>query len=208
LRKKPRRARGFFRGFRCLAPRPAQRGARAMMFATQKPVLALLVGVLLAIAGCAMTSTRQATAQALDNILADSHRPAADRARDRYRHPKDTLLFFGIRPEMKVLEVWPEPGWYTDVIAPLLRARGKYYAGVIAPNPESRSITNSLDAYREKLASRPDLYDRVAVVTFPTDGADALPPNSVDMILTFRNLHDWMARGEASKALATMYREI
>ena len=159
-------------------------------------------------AGCTTTSTRQTTIQALDGILAGTQRSEANRARDRYRHPKDTLLFFGIRPEMRVLEVWPEPGWYTEVIAPLVRAKGRYYAGVIAPNPESRSISNSLDSYRNKLASRPDLYDRVAVATFPTDGTDALPPNSVDMILTFRNLHNWMARGEASKAFATMYRAL
>ena len=80
------------------------RGVFSMMLATPKPALALLACVLL-IAGCAMTSNRQATAQALDNILSDPHRSEADRARDRYRHPKDTLLFFGIRPEMSVLEV-------------------------------------------------------------------------------------------------------
>ena len=158
--------------------------------------------------GCTTTSNRQTTFQALNTILDGSQRSEANRARDRYRHPKETLLFFGIRPEMRVLDVWPEPGWYTEVIAPLVRAKGKYYAGVIAPNPESRSISNSLDGYRNKLASRPDLYDRVAVVTFPTDGTDVLPPNSVDMVLTFRNIHNWMARGEASKAFATMYRAL
>ncbi len=163
--------------------------------------------VILAV-GCTTTSNRQTTIQALDGILAGSQRSEENRARDRYRHPKETLLFFGIRPETRVLEVWPEPGWYTEIIAPLVRARGQYYAGVIAPNPASRNITNRLQSYRSELASRPDLYDRVAVVTFPTDGSDVLPPNSVDMVLTFRNIHDWMARGEASNAFATMYRAL
>jgi len=157
---------------------------------------------------CTTTSTRQDTVQDLDSILAGSHRSEENRARDPYRHPKETLLFLGLRPEMSVLEVWPEPGWYTEVIAPLVRDRGKYYAGVIAPNPASRNITNRLEAYRRKLASRPDLYDRVQVVTFPTDGSDAVPPNSVDMVLTFRNIHDWMARGEAPQAFATMYKAL
>ena len=98
-----------------------------------------------------MPSTREATAQALDNILADPHRPEADRVRDVYRHPKDTLLFFGIRPDLKVLEVWPEPGWYTEIIAPLLREKGKYYAGVIAANPANKHITQRLEDYRAKL---------------------------------------------------------
>ena len=111
--------------------------------------LALLVSAAL-IVGCSVPSTREDTAQALDNILADTHRPEADRARDLYRHPKETLLFFGIRPETTVLEVWPEPGWYTDVIAPLVREHGKYYAAVIEPDPSSQYITARLDAFRKK----------------------------------------------------------
>ncbi len=177
------------------------------MFAKQKPTLALLAGVLL-MAGCAMTSTRQATAQALDNILADPHRPEADRARDRYRHPKDTLLFFGIRPEMKVLEVWPEPGWYTDIIAPLVRDRGKYYAAVIEPDPGSQYITARLEAYSKKVASDPTLYGNATIVTFPSHGGDVVPPGTVDMVVTFRNIHNWMAQGTASEAFATMFKAL
>src|ERR1700740_1969342 len=127
------------------------------MLAKQKRVLALLAGMVL-IAGCAMTSTRQATAQALANILADPHRPEADRARDRYRHPKDTLLFFGIRPEMTVLEVWPEPGWDTDIIAPLGRDGVRYYAAVMEPDPASQFVTARLADFRSKLAANPTLY--------------------------------------------------
>jgi predicted methyltransferase len=159
-------------------------------------------------AGCTTTSTRETTAGALDTILAGTQRSQEDRDRDPYRHPRETLLFFGIRPEMHVLEVWPEPGWYTEVLAPLLRARGKYYAGVITPDPASRHISQRLESYRRKLAARPDLYDRVEVVTFPADGGDVLPANSLDMVLTFRTMHDWMARGEAERAFATMYRAL
>ena len=177
------------------------------MFATQKPLLALMAGVLL-VAGCAMPSTRQATAQALDNILADPHRPEADRARDRYRHPKDTLLFFGIRPEMSVLEVWPEPGWYTDVIAPLVRDRGKYYGAVIQADPASQYVSVRLEAYRNKLALDPTLYANASIVTFPTDGGDVLPPESVDMVVTFRNMHNWMARGTAPQVFATIFKAL
>jgi predicted methyltransferase len=160
------------------------------------------------LAGCAASSSRQSTAAALTGLLAADYRPEESRARDRYRHPKETLLFFGIRPEMSVLEVWPEPGWYTEVIAPLVRDKGKYYAAVIAADPESKYITQRLDKYRQKLAERPDLYDHVAVVSFPADGSDAVPPASVDMVVTFRNIHNWMSRGTTAQAFATMYRAL
>src|SRR3981081_2706759 len=125
------------------------------------------------LAACAATSSRQSTAEALTGILAADYREEENRARDRYRHPKETLLFFGIRPEMSVLEVWPEPGWYTEVIAPLVRDKGKYYAAVIAADPESQYITQRLEEYRHKLAERPDLYDRVSVVSFPAERSAA-----------------------------------
>jgi predicted methyltransferase len=177
------------------------------MFADKRPTLALLASAVL-IASCAMTSTRQATAQALDNILADEHRPEADRARDRFRHPKETLLFFGIRPEMSVLEVWPEPGWYTDVIAPLLREKGRYYAAVMQPDPGSSYITGRLEVFRNKLGAAPTLYGNAAIVTFPSDGADVVPPGSVDMVVTFRNIHNWMAKDTAARAFATMFKAL
>jgi len=169
---------------------------------------ALVATAALLAAGCRMTSDRQTTSQALDVILGGTQRSEANRARDRYRHPKETLLFFGIRPEMRVLEVWPEGGWYTEVLAPLLRNKGQYYAGVMEADPASRSITARLEDFHAKLASRPDLYDKVVVVPFPTDGRDVLPAGSLDMIVTFRNLHDWMARDEATRMFATMYRAL
>src|SRR5579863_852576 len=136
-----------------------------MILTVNKKCLAITAGALLA-AACATYSTRQATSQALDRILTGDQRSEENRARDRYRHPKATLLFFGIRPEMSVLEVWPEPGWYTEVLAPLLADKGRYYAGVIAPDPKSQYITRRLDDFRKKLAARPEIYGQVAVVTF------------------------------------------
>jgi predicted methyltransferase len=168
--------------------------------------LGVIAGALL-IAACATYSTRQTTSQALDRILAGEQRSEESRARDRYRHPKATLLFFGIRPEMSVLEVWPEPGWYTEVLAPLLAGKGHYYAAAIAPDPKSQYVTHRLEEYRHKLAARPD-YTHVTVVTFPLDGADVVPPGTLDMALTFRNIHNWMARDEAAAAFATLYRAL
>lgn len=170
-------------------------------------LLGLLAGTAL-LSGCATTSGRETTAGDLDVILAASQRPPEDRARDGFRHPKETLLFFGIRPWTRVLQVWPEAGWYTKIIAPLVHARGQYYAGVMAPDPRSRFLTARLASYRRLLASRPDLYGRVTVVTFPLDGRDVLAPGSVGMVLSFRDLHEWMALGDAQQALATIYRAL
>jgi predicted methyltransferase len=168
----------------------------------------VLAAVALLASSCSTTSTRETTALALDNILAGGQRSQENSARDRYRHPKDTLLFFGIRPEMTVLEVWPEPGWYTEIIAPLVRERGKYYAAVIAPDPQSKYVSERLGDYQQKLASKPDIYGAVAVVTFPSDGSDVVPPGSLDMVVTFRNIHNWMAQDFAGQAIATLYKAL
>src|SRR5438045_1098220 len=169
---------------------------------------AALASAVLAAACATGGSSRQTTAEALTAILAADHRSAENRARDRYRHPKETLLFFGIRPEMRVLEVWPEPGWYTEVITPLVREHGKYYAAVIAADPQSKYVTQRLSDYQQKLASRPDVYGGVEVVTFPSDGGDVVPSGSLDMIVTFRNIHNWMARDSAQQAFASMYKAL
>jgi predicted methyltransferase len=177
------------------------------MLTNKKSPVLLLAAMLLGVS-CTTSSTRQSTVIALDDILAGSQRSAENRERDRYRHPKETLLFFGIRPETRVLEVWPEPGWYTEVIAPLVRDRGKYYAAVIAADPSSEYISQRLKDYQSKLADRPDLYGRVELVTFPTDGSNVVPAGSIDMAITFRNIHNWMARDEAEKVFATLYRAL
>src|SRR2546430_14568376 len=145
------------------------------MFANPRLAAAAIASAVL-LAACAANNSRQTTAAALTAILATDHRSQENRARDLYRHPKETLLFFGLRPEMSVLEVWPEPGWYTEGIAPLVRDKGKYYAAGIAADPESKYITQRLEKYRQDLAGHPDLYDRVPVATFPADGRQAGPP--------------------------------
>jgi predicted methyltransferase len=170
----------------------------------------LIATVALLASACGTTrSSRQDTATALDRVLAGAHRSPENKARDQYRHPKETLLFFGIRPEMSVVEVWPGAnGWYTEVLAPLLRDRGKYYAAHWAPNPESRNITDGLQKFRNKLASNAELYGKVEMTTMAAGGPDIAPPGSVDMVVTFRNMHNWMSRGWAPEAFAKMFRAL
>jgi len=169
---------------------------------------AVLIFSVLLLAACAAQSTRESTQEDLTRILAGAQRSEANRARDPYRHPKETLLFFGIRPEMSVLEVWPEPGWYTEILAPLLRERGKYYAAVLTPDPKSTYAARRRAEFDAKLAANPELYDKVLLVTMPTDGGNVVAPNSLDMALTFRNLHNWMAAGDSAQVFATLYRAL
>jgi len=177
------------------------------MFAKEN--LAIIAAALLLVAAaCTAPATRQQTTNELNRILAGEQRSAAERARDAYRHPKETLLFFGVRPQMSVLEVWPEPGWYTEILGPLLREHGRYSAAVIAPRPSSPYVTRRLAEYHEFLASHPELYDKVEVVTLPADGGDVAPPDSLDMVVTFRNLHNWMAAADAPQVLASLYRAL
>jgi predicted methyltransferase len=172
--------------------------------------LASAMVVVVIVGGCAShTSTRLATSQALDRLLASPHRSAANRARDVYRHPKESLLFFGLRPEMRVMEIWPDPsGWYTEIVAPLVRERGQYHAAVLDAMPGNAAQEKRVADFKQKVAANPAQFDRVVVTPFHTDGRDIAPPESLDMILTFRNIHNWMARGYASQAFAAMYKAL
>ncbi len=179
------------------------------MFQPVRMAALAVAAAVLAAACVSGGSTRQITAQALQRTVDGDHRSPENRARDIYRHPKETLLFFGLRPQMRVVEIWPDPGgWYTEVIAPLVRDKGKYYAAVIEPNPASPNVTQRLADYRQKLDSRPDLYDKVEVVTLAADGRDIAAPGSVDLVVTFRNMHNWLARNWAPQAFTAMYRAL
>ena len=149
------------------------------------------------------------TAAAIERVLGGEHRPAEHRARDRYRHPLDTLLFFGIKPDMTVAEAWPGPdGWYTEILAPLLSDAGKLYVAQMPAAVGNEFVAANLASFSAKLASRPDLYGKVTVTTLGADGADIAPPGSCDLVVTFRNMHNWMNLGYASQAFSAMHRAL
>ena len=183
------------------------------MSASVKAVLAAglaALAILSLVMSCATpVTTRQETTATLEPILEGAQRSAANRARDAYRHPKETLLFFGLRPEMQVVEIWPDPdGWYTEIIAPLVREKGKYSAAVLDAAPGNANQEKRVSDFRVKLSEHPEIYDRVEVVKLPADGSDIVPPGSVDMVLTFRNVHNWMARDKAAPMFAAMFRAL
>lgn len=116
-------------------------------------------------------------------IKAPSRTPA-NAARDIYRHPAQTLAFFGVKPDQTVVEIWPGGGWYTEILAPYVAKSGHYIAA--APSEQSRAGVKKL------IAANPAAYGKIDFATFPsTTAADRIPDGSVDMVLTFRNVHNW-----------------
>jgi predicted methyltransferase len=134
---------------------------------------------------------------ALDAALAGTHRSDANRARDRFRHPKETLTFFGLQPAMTVVEIWPGGGWYTEVLGPVLSASGKLYVAQYGSKPPFPYQQREMDTLAAKMRAAPDLYRTVtptAMDLFATD-IEIAPPDSVDLVVTFRNVHNWLADG-------------
>jgi predicted methyltransferase len=151
----------------------------------------------------------ETTAAAIELALAGAHRSAENRARDVYRHPVDTLLFFGLKPNMTVVEVWPGAGaWYTEVLAPVLAEHGKLYVAVMPPMPDNAYVTASLKEFSDKLAARPDVYGRVEVTSMGAGKFSIAPPGSADMVVTFQSIHNWMSLGYGPDAFAEMNRAL
>lgn len=143
----------------------------------------------------------------VSDVLAMPHRSEANRARDRYRHPEETLAFFGIRPDMTVLELAPGGGWYTEILAPYLRASGHLVAAIPAEDSESEYQRNSGAAYRAQLAERAGVYGPVQTVLLdPTRGVAFGDDASVDAVVTFRNMHNWYGADRLDEVIAESFR--
>ncbi len=179
-----------------------------MNFRTLFPALVFAAATLVAPQATAKDPTTDAaTAATLERVLAGDHRSEANRARDVWRHPKETLTFFGLRQDMTVMEVWPGGGgWYLEVLAPVLRERGHYIAASWDPKSESKYVQENSKKLADKLAARPDLYDRVKMTALQVPNElKPVPDGSVDMVLTFRNIHSWMGNDGAEAMFKAMF---
>ena len=143
-------------------------------------------------------ATDHAIANLLDDVIEAPHRSEENRARDRYRHPKETLMFFGLRENMTVIEISPATGWYTEILAPILKRQGKFIGSPPAltadtPEPMKRRDT----AYKAMVAADPLLYGGATIVNFDVQKPVFGHAGSADMVLTFRNVHNWAKAGTA-----------
>lgn len=132
---------------------------------------------------------------------------AQDRVRDPWRHPAETLRFFGLQPKMTVIDFWPGSGWYTEILAPYLaRGDGRYIAaGFQTGQGSDPSQAALMAAYQQRFSDNRRLYGQIQFSAFgPTSGPVA-EPNTADLILFMRTLHAWMAAGIAEKAFADAF---
>jgi len=149
--------------------------------------LALIISALALSSSTAIVAAQPAPAatqqDALHAAIAAPTRTAANVARDQYRHPAETLAFFGVRPTDTVVELWPGGGWYTEILAPYLASGGALHVVPPAGKYDER--------IRAKVASDA-VYAKVGVATFATGQPTAIAAGSADVVLTFRNVHSWL----------------
>ena len=169
--------------------------------------LAAVLALLVSSQASAATDTQALIEQAQQG----DHRSDKNRARDGARHPLETLQFFGWQPEMTVVEISPGTGWYTELLAPLTRPKGVYYgAGFALTADDLPSYGKMVQMmYVGKIEARPDVYDHAVVTELSVPQRTTIaPPGSADMVLTFRNLHNWVKAEEAAEMAAVFFRTL
>lgn len=167
-------------------------------------LLALLFGIVTSAAHGAQDSS------SLPQILKGKHRSAEHKVRDKYRHPLETLTFFEIKNDMVVVEIWPgKAGWYTEILAPYLRKHGTLYAAHFSPDTEETYFRSSLEQFVVKLRKQPKIYDKVKLTVLqPPNEVQIAPDNSVDRVITFRNIHNWMAKDQAAVVFKAIFKAL
>src|SRR6185437_9920501 len=167
-----------------------------------------LTAIALAAKPAGTAATKASDAQKLRDVVTSDQRSAANRARDQYRHPVETLTFFGIRPDMTVVELWPFGGWYTEILAPYLREHGKLYAAAMDPaskDPEDIGYNAEL---HKMFAARPQLFDKVEQTVLAPGKMQIAPDGTADMVVTFRNIHNWTGAGIDKQVFAAAFRAL
>ncbi len=163
--------------------------------------------MLITLAPTAAAASVPDTAAALDAALAGEHRSAKNRARDEFRHPKATLEFFGLRSDMSVVELWAGGGWYTEILAPVLRDSGRLVVTTYGETEDPEAYrSRSHRTLMEKIESRPEIFDRIEVRAFWPPEHDAMAePGSADLVVTFRNIHSMTRRGQQEAVFAAAF---
>jgi predicted methyltransferase len=171
-----------------------------------------LLGLLLVSTGFnqAHAEIESATALIKSSAIAD-HRSSKNIARNEYRHPEETLAFFGLKSTMTVVEIWPGGGWYSEILAPVLKDNGQYYAAgfslVAERTPNWRK--NYQRKFAAKLKENPEVYDNTLVsdLSIP-ERPEIAPAGTADLVLTFRNVHNWMKGEYAQAVFDSMYKAL
>jgi predicted methyltransferase len=182
--------------------RPPNSAARAWACVVIPLVLAL---------ECGLCEPAAAVELTLEAAVHNPQRSAKFVARDGARHPLEELAFFGVTPRSTVVEIWPGGGYWTEILAPFLKDHGVYYVALPgkgateAANAEAEKLNA---AFREKIEADAATYGKVIPTVLGLGQTDIAPAGSADVVLTFRNLHNWLEQGEAPEALAAFYRAL
>jgi predicted methyltransferase len=165
------------------------------------PALALMAALVVPSAHGADTSASNTSAAGADKALqaavAGDWRSADEKSRDRYRHPVESLTFWGLKPGMTVLEVQPGGGWWTNILAPYARATGGklYVTSADLANPKlSEGAKKARADFEARYAAKPDIFGKLEYVDWGAVSR-SLPANTFDLILTARSIHGWMQQG-------------
>jgi predicted methyltransferase len=165
-----------------------------------KPVHSLFVVVPLCLgllpAQLAVADHHGEAPASLEQIMVGDHRSDANIVRNQSRHPVETLEFFGLRPDMTLIEIGPSGGWYAEILAPYMRDQGRYFGAHFSPNSPTAFHRRSLENFEEKIRVRPDIYGKATIRhLLPPDEVVIGPAEGADMALTFRNVHNWIMAG-------------
>src|ERR1700686_2415405 len=166
---------------------------------------ALFAAVLLALAGSVASSAATNPDPALVSAVGSPAPPPPAVARDPARHPVEELTFFGLAPTMTVVELWPGGGYWTDILGPYLSPGGRYYIALPASGDAEEGA--GVKRLRARIAAEKDRLGTLHETTLSAGHFDIAPPGSADLVLTFRNLHNWMDGGYADEALAASFKE-
>jgi predicted methyltransferase len=163
-----------------------------------------------AVAPSAAFADDPSAAEQLNAAINGPQRTEAFRARDVYRHPEETLVFFGVKPDQTIVEIAPGGGWYTEILAPYLRENGKLYEALYESNhPElAEDFEQERKHFNQRLARDPAVFDRVTIGSLRAGHFTGVPANSADMVLTFRNIHNWIKDGQFDANLRAFYAEL
>lgn len=175
-----------------------------MKFARKVLTVAFLLVLLMANPWVLANETTATDSANLQALLQSSARAPENRARDTYRHPLETLEFFGLGSNMTVVELWPGTGWYTEILALFLAEKGQLI--VTSFDPQKNYIAKT---FQQKLAANPTIFGKVKVAQIdPPNELTLAPDNSADMVLTFRNIHNWVSAGFADRVYAAAYKAL
>ncbi len=145
----------------------------------------------------------------LDDAITGGWRGDADRARDSQRHPRAVLEFFGLAPGMTVVEISPGRGWYTKILAPYVsRTGGSFIAAGFDPEDEREYAQRGRRAFQENFVDRPETYGKIDVTIVGASSKGLAPDGSADLVLTFRNVHNWVPAGYAQKVFDDAFRAL